>query len=310
MSATLTGAAISSTSVTFEAMGSTAHVVVLSEDPDDGRRLIREARAAIDGLEHLWSRFLPDSDVSRINTNPSVPVQVHPLTIDLVGRAVEAWEQTSGVFTPTIGSSMRSAGYDRPFDQMSSLVGGGNSPAGPVATIEIHRGASTITVPLGVQLDLGGIGKGAASDHTVATLLDAGASGVMTNLGGDLRAGGIPPADGWQILLDCPGSPHRSALRIASGAVCTSSTVKRRWETLDGERHHILEPSSGAPVDSDICSATVVGASATQCEVLATTAIAIGHTAAKHLLETHHTSGVLVDHHGQLHDVGMIEDYR
>jgi thiamine biosynthesis lipoprotein len=268
------------------------------------------ARSSIETLEGLWSRFLADSDISRINANSGLPVRVDPLTIDLVALAVDACDQTSGVFSPTTGRSIRGAGYDRPFDQMARLVSGCDWPASPARDVEIHRTASTITVPAAVSLDLGGIGKGAAADHTVAALLDAGAEGAMTNLGGDLRAAGIPPAGGWQIRLDCPGSNDESALRIASGAVCTSSTVKRRWQTPDGERHHIMEPTSGASVESDICSATVVGATAAQCEVLATASVALGRTAAARLLEANQTSGVFVDYAGELHDVGMIRAYR
>ena len=205
---------------------------------------------------------------------------------------------------------MQRAGYDRPLDQLAPITQSANAAAPSPQVIEIHPIASTITVPPGVHLDLGGIGKGAAADHIVASLLDAGASGAMVNIGGDLLAAGLAPPDGWQVQLECPGSDRQLTVRIASGAVCTSSTVKRRWKTLDGERHHILDATTGASADSDICSATVVGASAAQCEVLATTSVAIGRTAATLLLETHHTSGLLVDHQGQLHDVGMIEAYR
>lgn len=310
MTATLTGTAADTTTATFPVMGSTAHVIVLAESAHQSDELLHSARSELDVLEDLWSRFRPDSDIGRLNSTPGVPVRVDPLTIDLVARSVDAWQQTSGVFDPTIGRSMRSAGYDRPFDQVPPITHGADAAAPSPEVIEIHRTASTITLPPGVQLDLGGIGKGAAADLIVALLLDSGAFGALVNLGGDLRAEGLAPSDGWHVQLECPGGARQSSVRIASGAVCTSSTVKRRWKTIDGERHHILDPASGASVDSDICSATVVGATASQCEVLATASVAIGRTAATRLLESHHTSGVLVDHQGQLHDVGMIEDYR
>lgn len=300
-------------SASFQAMGSTAHVVVIVDHPDRADRavdLMRVAASTIALLERRWSRFLPDSDINRINANPGVPVQVHDTTLTLVGRSIDAWAQTAGVFNPTVGASLIAAGYDRPFTELAPLTSGTSHPASSPAEVVVHPVAQTVTVPPGVALDLGGIGKGAAADHTVRVLLAAGASAAMVNLGGDLRAEGEAPDAGWSVVLDCPGSAETRSIRIASGAVCTSSTVKRRWQTVDGERHHIIAPDSGESTASDICTATVVGAEAAQCEVLATTAVAVGHEPANQLLRHHHVSGLLVDHGGQVHDVGNIGAFR
>lgn len=294
----------------FQAMGSTAHVVVIVDRPERAPDLMRVATSTIASLEQRWSRFLPDSDINRINASPDTPVQVDPTTLTLVGRAIDAWSQTGGVFNPTVGSSLIAAGYDRPFAQLAPLTSTEARPASSPADITIHQIAETVSVPAGVTLDLGGIGKGAAADHTVQVLLAAGAKAAMVNLGGDLRAEGDGPEDGWNVILDCPGSLETRSIRIASGAVCTSSTVKRRWKTIDGERHHIIEPDSGKSTESDICTATVVGAEAAQCEVLATTAVALGRTAGSELLTRHHASGLLVDHGGQVLDVGDIGAFR
>ena len=291
-------------------MGSTAHVIVTVDRPDRAVDLIRVATSTIASLEQRWSRFLPDSDISRINAHPGVPVQVHSTTVELVGRAIDAWALTDGVFNPTVGTSLIAAGYDRPFTELAPLTNAVAQSASSPANIEVHPIPRTVTIPAGVILDMGGIGKGAAADHTVRVLLAAGATAAMVNLGGDLRAEGECPEGGWEVVLDCPGSPETRTIRIAAGAVCTSSVVKRRWQTVEGERHHIIEPSSGRSTDSDIATATVVGAEAAQCEVLATSVVALGATAGTELMQRHHTSGLLVDHGGGVHDVGGIGAFR
>ncbi len=235
---------------------------------------------------------------------------VHETTLDLVGRSVDAWAQTGGIFNPTVGTSLIAAGYDRPFADLAPLTNGSERPAPSPAGIEIHPIPRTVTVPPDVTIDLGGIGKGAAADHTVRVLLAAGARSAMVNLGGDLRAEGDGPSDGWEVVLDCPGSDETRTIRIAAGAVCTSSTVKRRWHSIEGERHHIIEPESGRSTASDVCTATVVGAEAAQCEVLATSAVVLGHEHGADLLERHHASGLMVDHGGHVHDVGVIGAFR
>lgn len=291
-------------------MGSVAHVVVVVDRADRAVDLMRVAKSTVARLEQRWSRFVADSDISSVNAAPGVPVRVHESTVTLVSQAVDAWSETNGAFNPTVGSSLIAAGYDRSFSELAPLTNDADQPALSPAAIEIHPTAQTITVPPGIALDLGGIGKGAAADHTVEVLLAAGARAAMVNLGGDLRAEGDSPDDGWTVVLDCPGSVETRTIRIAAGAVCTSSSVKRRWHTVQGERHHIIEPHTGRSTDADICTATVVGAQAAQCEVLATTAVAVGRDRSVNLLEQHHTSGLLVDHVGQVHDVGAIGAFR
>lgn len=294
----------------FDAMGSRAHVMVLTDHPERAVDLIRIAHATVGQLERRWSRFLPDSDISRINAASGRPVMVDDTTIEVVGLAIDAWQQTDGVFDPTVGRCLVAAGYDRSFTDLAPLTVSSVRSAPAPTGVEVHPVAQTITVPEGTQLDVGGIGKGAAADRTVLTLLEAGAQAALVNLGGDLRAEGDGPADGWTIDLDCPGSDLTRTIRIASGAVCTSSTTKRRWQTIDGERHHIIDASSGSSSMSDLCSATVVGAEAAQCEVLATSAVAVGRQRASELIEQHHAAGLLVSHGGDLTDVGSIGAFR
>lgn len=70
--------------------------------------------------------------------------------------------------------------------------------------IEIDNERCTVGVPLGVRIDLGGIGKGFAGDLVVDHLLERGAAGVLVNIGGDVRVGGLPPDDAWVIDVEHP----------------------------------------------------------------------------------------------------------
>jgi len=95
-------------------MGTWAHVVIAGGG-DRGQALDR-ARRRIDDLERRWSRFLPDSEVSRLNAGAGRPVLVSPETARLVARAVDAWRLTAGRFDPTVLPALVAAGYDRPAD--------------------------------------------------------------------------------------------------------------------------------------------------------------------------------------------------
>jgi FAD:protein FMN transferase len=254
----------------FDAMGTSVHIVVAG---GHGARLLEVGRSRVDELERRWSRFRPDSEVSALNRNAGHPVLVSSDTYELVVKAVAAWRATEGRFDPTVGDALVAHGYDRDFGAiraMTATVG----PLHPVPTacgIELDPALVAVTLPDGVMFDPGGIGKGFAADLTAARLIDAGARGVLVNIGGDLRAVGQAPSDdGWVITVPDPARPRHEMLRLAipEGAVATSSSLRRRWQTTTGTAHHLIDPATGRPAESDVSSVTVVAGEAWWAEVL------------------------------------------
>jgi len=248
-------------------MGSDAEVIVVG-DPS----LVERAVARIHELEARWSRFLGDSEVSRLNRSAGERVTVSSDTVLLVRRAVEAWRLSGGSVDPTVLGDLLRAGYHRSFGDLrasgaprplSRLVRG-------VESIEID--GSTVRLPAGVGFDPGGIGKGLAADLVLGALLDAGAEGACVNLGGDLRVAGRPP-DGhaWTVAVEHPGRT-KPLVRVGlhDGAVATSTTLLRRWGGGPGaHRHHLIDPATGQPSSSDLELVTVVAGTAWRAEVLA-----------------------------------------
>jgi FAD:protein FMN transferase len=266
------------------AMGTICHVVIVGgkrSSPD----LLQHVCTRINDLEQLWSRFLAESDISRINANAGQHVAVSELTIMLLERCVEAWNQTNGAFDPTIHSSMVALGYDRsilhlgPSDRDADTV----RPAAGCDGIEINRNLRTICVPVGVALDVGGIGKGLAADVLYEDLRERGALGASVNIGGDLRVGGeSPDGGGWPIGLGDPrvaGGPSigdQSVLAVVhlnEGAVVTSTPRSRSWLRNGTRHHHLIDPRTGSSVETNICSVSIVCAQAWLGEAIAKHAI-------------------------------------
>ncbi|MGZ4758201.1 MAG: FAD:protein FMN transferase [Acidimicrobiales bacterium] len=266
---------------TFAAMGTRARVLVVDGPVGLADRLARR----VGDLEARWSRFLPDSEVSRLNRAGGAPLEVSVDTIRLIDSAVSGWEATYGLFDPTVLGDLERAGYDRPFDDLP--LGGRVAwpPGRPswlirgCAGIEIDHEAQTVRLPAGVGFDPGGIGKGLAADIVADEALAAGAAGVLVDLGGDVRVAGRPPhrAPDWVIEIDDPfGGPSIGYVELTDGAVATSSRARRRW-TIDGRpRHHLIDPLLGTSVDSDVVATTVVAASGWQAEVLSKAAFVGG----------------------------------
>lgn len=253
--------------LTFRAMGSDAHVVVLGD-----AHLLEAARDRVEDLERRWSRFLPDSEVSGLNRSAGRPCRVSPETALLVDRAVEAWRLTGATFEPTILGDLVRAGYDRTFEELGRTLAPPSGCGLRIAATDISVEGDVVTLPEGSGFDPGGIGKGLAADLVVAELLDAGAEGACVNLGGDVRVAGTGPGghDGWTVDVEHPRRAEPlTRVGLADGAVATSTTLRRRWYVGDEERHHLIDPRTGRPAATDVELVTVVAGSAWVAEVLA-----------------------------------------
>jgi FAD:protein FMN transferase len=254
-------------------MGTGAHVIVVGGRPGLAERAVRR----IAGLEGLWSRFRPDSEISRLNARAGTAVPVSAETSELVERAVDGWRLTAGAFDPTLLGAVIRAGYDRTFARIPAAAAPGVSGARRGAD-GIETGPGWVRLPAGSGFDPGGIGKGLAADIVVDELMAAGAAGACVNLGGDVRVAGDGPSGGaWTIGVDHPWAEAPVVLiGLGGGAVATSTTLRRRWRVGGEKRHHLIDPDSEQPASGDVNLAAVVAGRAWIAEVWAKAVLLAG----------------------------------
>ena len=254
------------TDIAFRAMGTNAHVIVVG----GAGELAALARTRIEDLEQRWSRFITTSEVSAMNERAGDWVAVSRETQLLVERAVDGWRLSAGRVDPTVLGAVLRAGYDRSFEELTDAGGAALSPLLIGCTdIEVRDGE--VRLPRGTGFDPGGIGKGLAADIVAGELVDAGATGVCINLGGDLRVRGAAPDGGpWTIAIEHPWMAQPLALLgVRDGAVATSTTLKRAWEVEGRPRHHLIDPVTGEPSTTDINLVTAITGEGWVAEVLA-----------------------------------------
>ena len=210
-------------------MGTVAEVALHGCDPEDfaAERLLDEAEQLLEQLEAHWSRFRVDNDLDRLNQAEGEPVVVAPDTAELIRLAIAGWQLTEGLFDPTVHDAVIAAGYDRSIELVREQPGppGPSLPAPGCRGIEVDLHTSTVQLPRGTHLDLGGIGKGRAADlvcEHLARHIAPPVTGVLVNLGGDLRCIGSP-ADGgpWRVGITDPTDPQvtLATLAVPVGAV-------------------------------------------------------------------------------------------
>ena len=264
---------------TFRAMGTECRVLVYGID-ERVEALADLACCRIALLESLWSRFRDDSELSRLNERAGRGfVEVSAETEALVRAMRVAWEVSAGAFDPTVLAAITAAGYDRDFAEVIACdsVQAVSEPAPGMGGVEIAN--RMVALPAGVGLDPGAIGKGLAADIVVDEMMQAGAAGVLVDLGGDIALAGSPGTDdAWRISirderhrLDETSTQHARTIVIPAGVehagIATSTSLTRRWAQA---RHHVIDPSTGASTEEALVQATVTGSHAWECEVWAT----------------------------------------
>lgn len=285
--ATGLGLGVRADDTVFEVMGTRAHLLVVDGSAD----LLRDARRFVEELEDHWTRFRPDSDVSRLNDAEGAWTPVHPDTLVLLDRARTGWQVTDGRFDPTVLPAVLAAGYDTTFAAVAEREdpprangcavpgpGGAMSPgiwAAPgLGGLQLDRTGQRARLPRGAAVDPGAIGKGLAADLVVERLLGRGVGGAMANIGGDLRVAGRPPGPGgWGVEVVVPGGGQTLLLAMAEGAVATSTPTYRRWRHHGRVAHHLIDPTTGQPARDPARSATVVAGTGWLSEVLATSLV-------------------------------------
>ena len=250
--------------------------------------------------EETFSRFLPESELSQINQQAGTPVAVSDLFYDVLATALTAAQATEGVYDPALLDQLEQLGYDRTFDELPAnrfdpIIPG--EPGGRWHGIKVDPIRRQVTLPAGIKLDFGGIAKGMAVDVVLEGLYQSGISSALVNAGGDLSVLGLPPSSE-QWLVAVPGQKQYWTIPLHHGAIATSGIAHRYWRQGNILRHHILDPRTGLPAQSDLWSVTVVADRCEQAEVAAKVAFILGSKSGADFLRRQRIAGLLVHEDG------------
>jgi thiamine biosynthesis lipoprotein ApbE len=246
------------------------------------RRLLEADLAAVD---LACSRFRADSEIRALRASGGQ--RVSPLLAEAIAVALRAAELTEGDVDPTVGAAMSAIGYDRDFEQIPRTA-----PAAPVTVRavpgwrEVRLEGRTLTMPEGVQLDLGATAKAWAADRSAARIARQTGSGVLVSLGGDIAVAGPAPEGGWRIRVqDVTGSPDDppqgpyALVAIRDGGLATSSTKARRWQRGGDVLHHILDPRTSLPAEPFWRTVSVAAGTCADANAASTAAVIRGRAA-------------------------------
>lgn len=278
----LAGCKPASSQSDFYAMDTFMTVTAYDKNADTAESARVEIEQHINALDKLMSRQREESDLSRLNAAGGQPVQVDAALYAAIETAVQYAEMTGGAYDPTtaplsdlwgIGTDGAHVPTQAEIDQTLAHVGWQN--------IRL-LGDNTVQLMNGVQVDLGGIGKGWAANDAAEICRTAGDTlDALAQLGGNIYGIGENPnsEDGaWRIGIADPDNSANSvaSVSIHDESVVTSGDYERYFEQ-DGKRyHHIFDPRTGYPADSGLRSVTVVDADSAKADALTTGLFVMG----------------------------------
>ena len=279
--------------VTRSLMSTWVRIVAYGPDPAVLSQTIDRTFARMTDLEHLLSRYNPESDVSRVNAAPSgTSVTVGEDAWRVLEAAEVAWKRTGGVFDVTVGPLValwREAGQRGSLPSEEELARARAAVGFDKLRLEPETRQVTLSVP-GMSLDLGGIAKGYIVDQAILFLKASGVTSALVAGGGDTRTlGRRGDGEPWVTAVRNPatesGEPFVTLLLLADNAVLTSGNYAR-YVTIGGRRYsHIVDPRTGWP-ESEVSSATVIGPDATNTDPLATALTILGPEQGVKLIES------------------------
>lgn len=275
------------------AMGTVFEILIYGSDRRNLSSAARQALREVINLDDQLSRWKSGSDISRINAHAAEePVRVEPELFGLLLRAREIWAETNGAFDITVAPLVRAWGF---YDKRGRMPGSDEirSALETVGMQHVVFDEDDRTVSFrrpGIEIDLGGIGKGYAVDRAAEILRACRVKAALVNSGAStMYAIGSPPGqEEWHIGIRDPAAEENAiaTIGLTDGSVSTSGAPEKVFEIGGKSYSHILDPRRGFPAEGMV-SATAIAPSATESDALATSFYVLGVNGTRRYCEAH-----------------------
>ncbi|HET7901062.1 MAG TPA: FAD:protein FMN transferase [Candidatus Nanopelagicales bacterium] len=270
---------------TFDLWGGEATVAV-DGDERELDAAVTAVRRWLDEVDVAASHYRDDSELAGLHRADGRATRVGPVLAEALEVALDAARRTDGLVDPTVGAVTLSAPASLP---LVTRAGSWRD----VELADVDATGATVTLPVGVRLDLGATAKAWAADRAAGLAFLATGTGVLVSLAGDLAVAGPAPEGGWLVLVT---DDHRETeqtkgdraetVSITAGGLATSSTTVRRRTTADGRTvSHVVDPVNWRPVTPVWRTVSVAAPDCVTANTATTAAIVLGERAESWLAE-------------------------
>lgn len=292
--------------IDFQAMGTSFFCILVGAN----EQIFNSIYELANDLESKWSRFIPDSEVMFLNNHPDSMHQVSDATLRLVSDMKLGFDLTHGLYSANILGELIDIGFAKSRSNLDNVTkwDAQSKTSADLSDVVIDLEKKSVSVPSGVALDPGGIGKGLAADLMSDYAMQLGAMGVAVFAGGDVAVKGMAQgASGWKVTISDPNNVENfiDTISLSRGGLATSSPMG--WKI--GSSHHIIDPRTQRSSDSDVLQATVIAQNASQAEVLSKMCVILGAREGISQIDSLGAAALIVDDTNQVHTSKNWETY-
>ena len=276
----------------FRAMGS--HIIIMVDSPFPQAAVeIQQAPIWFENWEQSFSRFRVDSELNRLNQHQGEPFQVSTDLWEVLQLALRTRQESLGLVTPAVLDMLEFVGYQQSFENIADNKTI-RSPIGLTSRlvtldeVVLEPSTQTVLLPAGVRLDFGGVAKGWSAHQAMLRLAACGPT--LVNAGGDIAISDLMQnGEAWHIGITDPVHPDKNLeiMELGGAGVATSGKDYRHWHQEGVMRHHIIDPRTGLPAETDVVCATVVAPSLVEAEMAAKAIFILGSLQGLAWLENH-----------------------
>lgn len=229
-------------------------------------------------LESLWSVTDENSDIYTVNQNGGIPTEIHEETAEILQFALDMAHRTNGALDPTIFPVVTAWGFISGEYQIPAA----DKLTGLLKNVDYEKvllEENFVTLPDGMQLDLGAVGKGYTGDIIAELLKEQGVTSALLDIGGNIQmVGRKPDGSRWRLGIQNPfGEGSLGILESEDSAVVTSGNYERYFVGEDGKQYgHIIDPSTGYPAESGLASVSIMAKEGKLCDALSTAIYVMG----------------------------------
>lgn len=278
---------------------------------DEAGDALSQAEEEIRKLESEWSVTEEDSEIWKVNHSGGQPVTLSDETAQVLRFALDMAEETGGALEATIYPVLTAWGFTTDEnripgeEELRSLLEN-------VGYEKVDLDGNQITLPAGMELDLGAVGKGYAGDLTAELLEAEGITSALLDIGGNVQAvGARPDGTDWRLGLRNPyGEGTIGVLSVSDCAVVTSGNYERYFVGEDGKEYgHIIDPKTGHPVDNGLASVTIITKEGKKGDALSTSMFVKGLEQAQEYWRAHPDFDmILITEDGQIYLTEGVQD--
>jgi thiamine biosynthesis lipoprotein len=281
---------------TRKALGSEAVLTIVIQPTDDCGVIFAELWRQIDAFEERFSRFNPSSELSIFNSTAGIKQTISKEFSAILRTTVAMQKATSGLFNPLILPALQRAGYKGSWPEPNT-VRSEVSFEGRTAEItnkQIILGNDWAKIDKGGAVDLGGIGKGYLLDQLGEYLVTVKVTDFWLSLGGDILCSGFDIDESpWSIAIQDVHNNNQAVKTIINRkgsvmGIATSGRTKRQGVHNDITWHHIIDPRTENPAETNVLMATATAVNATSADVFAKCLVIVGSYGAKAFCRANH----------------------